>query len=281
VSDRLGLIAGGGRLPLEIGRAAHARSVLAVGFPGITDPGLADVAGELVWHPLGAVEAVLEALRSGGVRDVVLAGKVEKADWLHAPERLAPDARAARALATLDDRSDARLLAAVAGLLEREGFTVLPQAELVQHLLPEAGVLGAVEPTRSARVDLALGWPMAKRLASAGIGQCLVVAGGHVVAVEALEGTDATIERAVELVGGELTVVKVAAPGRDPRFDLPVVGPQTIEPLIGAGRGGLLAIDATSTLILDRTVLIERADRAGIAVVAVGPEGPPPWEADA
>jgi DUF1009 family protein len=273
VSDRLGLIAGGGRLPLEIARAAGGRPVHAVAFPGITDPDLGAVVDEVDWQPLGAVEAVLEGLRHAAVAEIVLAGKVALADFVRSPEAIEPDARARALLGRMKDRRDARLLDAVASMLEDEGFTVLPQASLVPHLLPRPGVLGKVEPPASAAADLRLGWRLAGRLAASGVGQCLAVKGGHVVAVEALEGTDAAVERAVDLAGSGITVVKRSAPGHDPRFDLPAVGPRTIEPLARAG-GGVLALEAGGTLVLDRGHLLERADATGVAVIAVGSDGP-------
>lgn len=273
MSERVGLIAGGGRLPLEIARAAQGRHLCAVGFPGITDPDLGACVDDLHWRPLGAVEAVVGTLRDAGVREVVLAGKVDKTDLVRAPERLALDGRARRLLAELGDHSDARLLGLVADVLEQEGLAVLPQAALVPELLPAAGLLGKVEPSAFAARDLLVAWPLARALAATGIGQCLVVKAGAVVAVEALEGTDATIARAVALAGGGVTVVKVAAPEHDPRFDLPTIGPRTIEPLLAAG-GGMLAVQADATLVLDRSELIARADRGGIAVLAVGPDGP-------
>lgn len=273
VSHRLGLIAGGGDLPFEIARAAGGRAVLALGFPGITDPRLEGVVDELVWRAPGAIEAQLRTLREAGTGEVVLAGKVEKADLIGSPLDLGLDDRALRMLAGLTDQHDAHILGAVADLLEEEGFSVLPQAALVPHLLPRPGVLGSVSPSADGRRDLATGWALAGQLALAGIGQCVVVKAGTVVAVEAVEGTDATIARAASLAGSDLVVIKRPARGHDPRFDLPVVGPGTIDVLAAAG-GGLVAIEAGQTLLLDRATTVDRADRSNVAVVAVGPDGP-------
>lgn len=271
MSDRLGLIAGGGTLPFEIARAARPRPVLALGFPGITDPRLEEEVDELVWRAPGAVASQLRALRNGGTAEVVLAGKVEKSDLVASPERLELDDRARRVLAGLADRRDAHLLAAVADLLEEEGFAVLPQAALVPHLVAESGVLGAHSPGPAQQHDLEIGWPAAAALATAGIGQCVVVKDGTVVAVEAVEGTDATIARAAALCGGPLVVIKRAGPAYDPRFDLPAVGSRTIEALAAAG-GGLLAIEAGTTLLIDRNSILARADASSVAVVARRPD---------
>jgi DUF1009 family protein len=277
VADRLGLIAGGGDLPLEIARAAQGRAVFAVGFPGITDPALSDLVDALSWQTLGRVSSTLTTLREAGVVDVVLAGKIQKNDLIGSPGNLRLDDLARNWLARSPDLRDGRLLSLVGRLLESEGFSVLPQSDLVPHLLPAAGQLGKLEPTREQLRDLAFGWPLARQLADADIGQCIAVKHRAVVAVEALEGTDAAIARATALVGHGLCVIKLAARGHDPRFDLPTVGPSTLLPLIAAG-GGVLAVEAGRTLVLHRDDMIDRADHANVAVLAIDPAGPGPWE---
>ncbi len=277
MADRLGLIAGGGDLPLEIARAAQGRAVFAVGFPGITDPALSDRVEAMSWQTLGRVSSILTTLREAGVVDLVLAGKIEKNDLIGSPGNLRLDDLARTWLARSHDLRDGRLLSLVGRLLESEGFSVLSQSDLVPHLLPAAGQLGKLEPTREQLRDLAFGWPLARQLADADIGQCIAVKQRAVVAVEALEGTDAAIARATALVGHGLCVIKLAARGHDPRFDLPTVGPSTLAPLVAAG-GGVLAVEAGRTLVLHRDDMIDRADHGNVAVLAIDPAGPGPWE---
>lgn len=278
MANRLGLLAGSGDLPLEIARAARSRAVFAVGFPGVTDPRLADLVDALSWQALGQVGSLVATLREAGVDELILVGKIQKEDLIGSAASLRLDDLARAWLARSTDWRDGRLLGVVGRLLEAEGFTVLPQAALLPHLVPAAGLLGKHEPTGAQRRDLAFGWPLARQIADADIGQCIVVKNGAVIAVEALEGTDATIARSTALVGHGISVIKLAASHHDPRFDLPTVGPATLSPLIAAG-GGVLAIEAGRTLLLHRDEMIDRADRGNVVVLAIDPAGPVAAEA--
>jgi hypothetical protein len=277
--EALGLIAGSGGLPLEIARAARrrGRGVLALGFPGHTDPGLAELVAELVWLSPGRVETALEAMRAARVRDAVLAGRLPKQLLYQEPARLELDALASEALGRLRDRSDASFFALVAETLAGRGIRLLSQAELVPELLPGEGPLGSLAPTPAQAADIAFGWRVAKLLAGLEVGQAVAVRDGVVLAVEALEGTDAAILRAGQLAAGA-TVVKVARPRQDPRFDLPAIGAGTLAALREA-RAGALAFEAGLTLVLERAALVREADAAGIALVGVtgaGGGGSPP-----
>lgn len=267
--EALGLIAGSGSLPLEIARAARRRGrfVLALGFPGLTDASLSGLVAELVWLSPGQAEVALEALRAGRVREVVLAGKLPKQLLYQEPQRLGLDALASEALGRLQDRRDASFFALVAETLHGRGIRLLSQAELVPELLPGEGTLGSVEPTPAQSADIAFGWPVAKALAGLDVGQTVVVRDGAVLAVEALEGTDAAIRRAGAFAAGA-SVVKVARPQQDPRFDLPAIGAGTLAALREA-RAGALAFEAGRTFVLERSALVREADAAGIALVGV------------
>ncbi|MEE3328216.1 MAG: UDP-2,3-diacylglucosamine diphosphatase LpxI [Myxococcota bacterium] len=272
MSELLGLIAGDGDFPQEIASAAARRGcrVHAVGFHGLTRPELSRYASECNWHHLGQVDAVLEDLRQAGVRSLVMAGKIEKTHLTSSrQELLETDARADVFLQGLQGRSDRTIMKAIAGLLEREGFSLRPQTEYVPDLIAQEGALGQVLPTDGQRADLAYGWPIARQLADAGVGQCLVVKDQSVVAVEAAEGTDQTIRRAVQCAGGGLTIIKLAALDQDPRFDMPAVGPLTLEPLLGES-SSLLAIEAGKTVVLHRETMAKEADSKQIAIWAVG-----------
>jgi hypothetical protein len=269
----LGLIAGCGLLPLEIARSARRRGrrVVAVALNGQTDPALEAEVAELCWLYPGQVGRAIETLRASGVAEAVLAGKVPKLT-LDDPAALRPDAEALALLRRLPDRQDASILSSVADHLAECGIRLLPQAELVPELVATAGVYGRVAPSSGQLAEIAFGWPLAKAVATLGIGQTLVVRGRAVLAVEAIEGTDAAILRAGRLAPGAC-VLKVAKPTQDPRFDLPAIGPETLAALVEA-KAGALAFQAGATLVLGRAALTAAADAHGIALLGVAE--PPP-----
>jgi DUF1009 family protein len=273
--EALGLLAGGGGLPAALARAARRRGqrVHAAGFPDLTDTGLADHVDRLSWHPLGAISELLAEWREAGIRSAMMAGKVPKTLLVRDGESLALDATAREAISKLVDRRDDSILLAVVGLLEANGITLRPQAELVPELLAGRGVLGQVEATPEQLSDIAFGWPVAKAISGLDIGQSVVVSGRAVLAIEAIEGTDEAIRRGAELGGPGACVVKVAKPDQDPRFDLPAIGLETLRVLVEVGAGAL-AVEAGRTLLLDLAELTELADRHGIALIGVPPEGP-------
>jgi DUF1009 family protein len=269
----LGLIAGRGALPLDLARSARRRGrrVVAVALQGHADPALAQAASELTWLHVGQVERAVQVLRAAGVREAVLAGTLPKLT-LDEPTALRPDSGARALLRALPDRQDASILGAVADFLRDHGIRLLPQAELVPELVAVAGAYGRVEASPAQLADVAFGWPLAKAVAALGIGQTLVVREGAVLAVEAIEGTDAAIRRAGRIAAGAC-VLKVAGPEQDPRFDLPAIGPETVAALAEA-KAGLLAFEAGTTLVLERDALVAAADANGIALLGVA--APPP-----
>ena len=272
MSGRLGLIAGAGLLPIEIAQSVRGRSVLAIGYRGMTDPRLAEAVDELAWEPLGALGAQLDRLRRGGVSEVVLAGKVDRAQLLRAPNSLGLDDQALELLSTLKDKRDAHILGTLADWLEAQGVSVLSQAKTAETLLPRAGLVGTVPVSDEWVEDVALGWRLARLIADQGIGQSVCVGDGHVLAVEAIEGTDAAITRAGSLVSDGFVVVKRPGAKQDPRFDLPSIGPATIEVLHRAG-GSCIVVEAGATLMIDRARMIQIADQLGIAILAKAPQG--------
>jgi DUF1009 family protein len=268
----LGLIAGMGSFPLDLAHSARrrGRNVFAIAFHRHTDPRIEASASAVTWLHPGEVGAAVEALRSAGVRDAVMAGKVPKAALHAGPEALHLDADAARIIDGLSDRGDDSLLAAVADHLESRGIHLLAQAELVPELLAGEGPLGRTRATAAQAADIAFGWPIAKAVAGFDVGQTVVVKDRSVLAVEAVEGTDAAIRRAGRIASGAC-VVKVARPRQDPRFDLPAIGLETARVLIAAGVAAL-AFEAGRTVVLDREALVEAADAHGIALVGVAAE---------
>ncbi|MCA9511134.1 MAG: UDP-2,3-diacylglucosamine diphosphatase LpxI, partial [Myxococcales bacterium] len=252
MAQPLGLIAGEGRFPLEVARALRARGerVVALGLHGLTDPALGASVDALHWLDLGQVVRGLDALAEAGVREAVMAGKVPKALLFARAGGAHLDALARGALDALPDRADDTLLGAVAAVLAARGIALHGQAAFTPELLVEEGVLGARAPTDDARAAVAFGLPVARALAGLDVGQSVLVKQRAVIAVEAIEGTDAAIARAGALAGPGCALVKVAKPRQDARFDVPVIGPGTVEALAGAGARAL-AIESGSAVLLD------------------------------
>jgi DUF1009 family protein len=268
----LGLVAGSGRLPAELAASARQAGwrVVAVGLVELADPELAKHVDAFEWAHVLDFGRLFDVLRAAGARDVVLAGKVPKTFLWERKDALRPDARALASLAQLRDRKDDSLLGAAVQLIEAEGLRVRSQLELAPGLCAPTGPFGKLRPTRAQEEDVAFAWPIAKTLGALDIGQSVVVQGKAVLALEAVEGTDRAIERAIQLADPSrgVVVVKVAKPNQDPRFDVPTVGLDTLRTLAKAGSGAL-AVEAGATLVLDRAELVAEADAAGIALLGV------------
>lgn len=267
---RLGLIAGNGALPLAIARAARRMGparLAAVGHVGETDPALAGLVDEFLWVKLGQFGKIIRFLRQQRVDQALFAGGIVKASLWRG--QVWPDGLALRVIARLHTLDDDVLLRAIAGELESQGIRVCAASEWVPDWLAPTGVLGGVTPSGAEWDDLAHGWRIAKALGGLDIGQGVVVRQKAVVAVEAVEGTDAMIERAGQLTGGSGGVlVKVCKPQQDQRLDLPSVGPRTVANLHRAGLR-VLGVEAGATLILDPETTLRAADRLGVAVVGL------------
>jgi DUF1009 family protein len=276
-AERIGLIAGNGRFPLLVLDAARARGLDVVvaaikeeTFPEIEARGAVAVH----WLSLGELSRLIETFKREGVSRAVMAGQVRHKQIFSA---IRPDWRLAKLVMSLRTRNTDALIGAVAKVLGDEGITLISSTSLLEPLLVRAGVLTRRSPSNEEQNDAQYGRAVARHLAQYDIGQTVVVAGGACVAVEAMEGTDATIERAGNIMAGlegdastlsrRLTVVKVAKPNQDMRFDVPVVGVKTIEVMRAAG-AGCLALDAGKCLLIDGDAVIQAADQQGIAILA-------------
>lgn len=269
--DKVGLIAGSGSFPLLFARNARESGVrvVAVAHRGETAEEIERFAEEVTWVHVGQLGKIIRTLRNADVRNAVMAGGIRKGRLL---SRFRPDPRGLALLARMKRRDDDYLLRGVAAELEREGIRVLESTLFLERIIPAApGVLTRTEPDPEQWEDVRLGVPAAKTLGGLGIGQTLVLKAGVILAVEAIEGTDAAIRRGGGMVDGAVVVVKMSKPQQDLRFDVPAVGPGTIEVLKEAG-GGVLAVEARRSILLDREKLLAAADDAGIAVVAAAPD---------
>ncbi|MGP8250597.1 MAG: LpxI family protein [Terracidiphilus sp.] len=278
---KLGLIAGNGRFPFLLLDAARAQgfSVVVAAIREETDGEInhraaADEQITVYWLSLGELSKLIETFQKEGVKMAVMAGQVRHKQIFSS---IRPDWRLARLLLSLRTRSTDALLGAVAKVLGDEGIELMNSTALLEPLLAAEGVLTDRSPSEDERKDIEYGLGVAKAVAGFDIGQTVVVAAQACVAVEAMEGTDATIERAgklMESLGGDastlerrLTVVKVAKPNQDIRFDVPVIGVATIKAMIRAG-ASCLSVEAGRTLLFERDEIVKRANEAGIAIVA-------------
>lgn len=275
----LGILAGGGPLPGRVARAARAagRPVFVVGLQGFAEPGVIAPYPHAVVR-LGAAGRILDLLRDAGCRDVVMIGPVRRPSVLD----LRPDAEGARILARIGRAAfagDDGLLAAVVRVLEEEGFRVVGAHEVLAEIVAPRGVLGRAAPDALALADIERGRAVARALGAADVGQGCVVQQGIVLAVEAVEGTDAMLARVAGLArpgpGGVL--VKLVKPGQERRADLPTVGPHTVAAAAAAGLRGI-AFEAGGTLLAEREVCVAEADRAGLFLLGVDPDGAPVQE---
>ena len=278
--NTLGLIAGNGRFPFLVLEAARAQGlrVVVAAIREETDPEMderarGDAGVAVYWMSLGELSKLIETFQREGVTRAVMAGQVKHKQIFSS---IRPDWRLAKLLLNLRTRNTDMLLGAVAKVLEDEGIELLSSTSFLEPMLAPAGVLTARLPDESERADMEYGLLVARGIAGFDLGQTVVVAAGVCVAVEAMEGTDATIARAGEifktLEGDEstltrrLTVVKVAKPNQDLRFDVPVVGVPTIAAMRAAG-ATCLCVEAGRTLLFDREAMVAAADAAGIAIV--------------
>ena len=275
-SPKLGLIAGNGKFPFLVLDAARAQGfdVVVAAIKEETFPEIESRGAAVHWLSLGELSKLIDTFQRAGVTRAVMAGQVKHKQIFSS---IKPDWRLAKLLLSLGTRNTDSLLGAVAKVLADEGITLENSTALLEPLLAKAGVLTRRSPSDEENKNIAYGRDVARHLAQYDIGQTVVIAEAACVAVEAMEGTDATIERAGKLMhsleGGAstlsraLTVVKIAKPDQDMRFDVPVVGVKTIEVMRGAG-ATCLALDAGRCLLLDGEAVIRAADEAGIALVA-------------
>jgi DUF1009 family protein len=262
-----GLIAGNGRFPFLVLEGARSQGIdmAVIALKEEASPELEKVAKRLHWVSLGELSKAIELMQREGVKNAVMAGQVKHNKIFSA---IRPDWKLAKLLFSLPRKNTDSLIGAVAKVFEEEGIHLVDSTLFLKPLLPEAGVLTRRAPNEQEAADIEYGLGVARQIAAMDVGQTVVIADRACVAVEAMEGTDETIERAGRFASGKpLVVVKVSKPKQDMRFDVPVVGLPTVETMKRAGATAL-AIDAARTLLFDRTQLIAQADAAGIAIQA-------------
>lgn len=266
-TDSVGLIAGASQFPILFARAARRAGlrVVAVAIKGETLPLLEQEVDAITWVHLGQLGKLIKAFRQAGVSRAVMCGGVTKTRMFH---DIRPDFKALTIMGKLRHLADDGILRTLAKVLAEEDIEILPSHELVPELLAGPGLYTRRGPDEAELADARLGWQIADELGKLDIGQALVMKGRAVVAVEAIEGTDACIRRGGQLAGGsQAVVVKRCKPSQDLRFDLPSVGAGTVAAMAESG-ASCLVIEAGRTLVFDRGPMVEAADLNGICIMA-------------
>jgi UDP-2,3-diacylglucosamine hydrolase len=266
-----GLIAGNGDFPFLVLEGARSRGIdmAVIAIREEASPALEQAAKRFHWISLGELGRGIDLLHQEGVKHAVMAGQVKHNKIFSS---IRPDWRLAKLLLTLSTKNTDSLIGAVARVLEDEGIELVDSTKFLGTLLPQTGVLTQRAPDEAEAADIEYGRRIAAQIAALDLGQTVVVRDRACVAIEAMEGTDETIERAARIAGGQrLVVVKVSKPRQDMRFDVPVIGLPTIE-IMRRANATALAIDAGRTLLFDREALLRAADQAGIAIQAFAPE---------
>jgi UDP-2,3-diacylglucosamine hydrolase len=272
-SSGWGLIAGNGDFPFLVLEGARRRGIemAVVAIREEASPAIERAAKRVHWVSLGELSRAISVLHEEGVKHAVMAGQV-KHNKIFGTIR--PDWRLAKLLFALPSKNTDSLIGAVARVFEDEGIELVDSTSFLGPLVPSPGVLTRRAPTPAEAADIEYGRQIARQIAGLDLGQTVVIGDRACVAIEAMEGTDETIERAARITGGQhLVVVKVSKPQQDMRFDVPVVGVKTIE-VMRQSNATALAIDARRTLLFDRASLIHAADEASIAIQAFEPDRP-------
>lgn len=266
----LGIVAGGGQFPALVARGARERgyAVVMIGLDGNVDPDTGNEADVYATANVGQLGKIIAFLHKQSVREVCFAGAVKKPKALD----VRPDMRAVKLFLSLRSRGDDSLLRAIAGELDKEGLKVVNAARFAPSLLAPGGVRTSRAPTPDEWEEIRFGWPIAREMGRLDIGQTIVVCERTVVAVEAMEGTDAALERAGTLRSKGCVAIKIFKPGQDNRMDQPALGPKTLSVMAAHGYA-CLAYQARDALFFDLDLAVSIADAAGIAIVGLTPEG--------
>jgi UDP-2,3-diacylglucosamine hydrolase len=263
--DQLAIIAGNGiypRLLATAARVAGVKQIAAIAFTGETDPKLASFVDEISWLRVGQLNRMLTTLRDWKISRAIMAGQIAPRNLFD----LRPDWRALLLLAKLKQRNAESIFSAIGAELERVGVSLLPATTFLEDLLAREGLIAGPKLSRQRKHDVTFGWNIARKIAALDIGQTIVVRNGTVLAVEASEGTNEAIRRGGLAGSGKAIVVKVSKPKQDMRFDVPVIGVDSIR-VAAESKISVIAVEAGRTLLLEREAVIAAANQVGIAIV--------------
>lgn len=265
-TDNIGIIAGGGQFPMIVAEAARQKGlrVTAVAFEGEADQGLSDKVDEIEWIKLGQLGKLIKVFKQKNVTKALMAGSINKRKMFG---NVKPDLRGLAFLSKFAIFHDDNILRALANELYEEGIEIVSSTIYLPGLLAPEGCLTKRKPGKDEKKDLELGWKVAKELGRLDIGQCVVIRDKTILALEAIDGTNATILRGGRIAGEKAVVVKVSKPDQDLRFDVPSVGLETIKSMIEV-KAGLLAVEAGKTLVFDREKMIDLANDNKISIIS-------------
>ena len=268
VMERVGMLAGNGIYPetfAQAARAAGVKLIVAAAFADETEPHLADLVDEISWLRVGQLGKMIKFFQGQGVTEVVMVGQIAPKNLFD----LRPDMRLLKMLSKVKERNAETLFTAIADELAKDGIGLLPATTFLDDLLPPSGHVCGPELSERQEEDAAFGFRIAKETSRLDIGQTVVVKKGTVLAVEAFEGTNEAIKRGGSLGKGEAMMVKVSKPNQDFRFDVPVVGPATIETAATSGVNAII-VEAKATLLLGKEEIVSLCDKHGVTIAAVG-----------
>ncbi len=272
--NKIGLIAGGGQFPTLFAQKARANgyTVIAAGFHSETNSDLIDLVDEFNWLYLGQINKLIKYFKRHGVSKAVMMGSIQKANIF---KDIRPDFKALAFIAKTARTHDDNILTSFADLMAKEGIELMPSTFLLPELISPKGCWTKRKPDKAEIKDIHQGWNLAKAVGDLDIGQCLVISNGTVLAVEAIDGTDATIKRGGSLSSGNgAVVIKLSKPQQDLRFDLPSTGCETIETMHRSG-ATVLALEAEKSISFDRNEMIALADQYKISIIALNDDDIP------
>jgi len=265
--ERIGLIAGEGQLPVIFAQEARKKGVKVIGFgiKGMASPDLAGACDRIHWLGIDQIKKFFFLLLAERIKNIAMLGKVSKAVIYNSEKK---DGYKLDLLKKSEDKKDYAILEKITAELEKRGIKVINSTDYLEPLLPEKGVLTKQIPSDRENDDIKFGFKIAKEIAGLDIGQTVVVKDKNVVSVEAMEGTDSTVKRSKDLSVEDFTVVKVSRPKQDMRWDVPVVGPDTVK-LIAEYKGKILAIEAQRMFLVEKEKCLEIADNNGMSIVVM------------
>jgi hypothetical protein len=264
--ETLGIIAGSGIYPralADAARKAGVKKIVAAAFTNETDPVLTQHVDLVEWLRVGQLSRLLKFFREQKIRHAIMAGQIAPKNLFE----LRPDWKALLVLAKLKERNAESIFAAIANELAKVDVDLMPATSFLEDQLAPRGLIAGPKLSRREEEDVEFGWKIAKEMARRDIGQTVLVKNGTVLAVEALEGTNDTIKRGGTLAGKGAVMIKVAKPDQDMRFDVPVIGVETIQ-IAADAQVRVIAVEADKTLLLERDAVVELARRAGISLIA-------------
>ncbi|MDD5006193.1 MAG: UDP-2,3-diacylglucosamine diphosphatase LpxI [Candidatus Omnitrophica bacterium] len=268
VQQKIGLIAGSGKFPFLFAKAAKAKGfcVLAIAITGNADPRLKNFVDGIKWFKISEFRKIFEFLKNVHIESVIMAGQIQPRTLFH--KEIFRDEDLRKLIVDLEDRRADSIFGAIAQKILESGIKILDSTMFLEDYLPKKGVLTAEELPKEVWDDINFGFRIAKEIARLDIGQTVVVKNKAIVAVESMEGTDATIRRAGTIASRGCVVVKVSKPNQDMRFDIPVIGLQTIDNLVKI-KAKCLAFEAKKTLLIDKEKCIKKAKKHNLAIVAI------------